>query len=162
MQKTSARYSKGFTLIELLVVIAIIALLSSVVLASLSTSRNRARLTKAFLTMQEINKTAYQCSLNGVAVNIPASNATGGIAVCGTDPMILPNLSDIGFTYCGSGGCGGWTGTSDSYAISIYSDAYPGGRKIVVCGSNRHLTGWFYTGSSFNFTGTTGCLKSGF
>lgn len=160
--QSSGRQNQGFTLIELLVVIAIIGLLSSIVLASLSTSRNKARLTKAVLTMQEINKTAYLCSLSGTAVNIPPTGSTGGTAVCATEPMILPNLNDIGFTYCGSGGCGGWTGSSDSYAISIYSDAYPGQRKIVICGSNYNASGWFFSGSSFNFSGTTGCLKSGF
>ncbi|MBU1557376.1 prepilin-type N-terminal cleavage/methylation domain-containing protein [Patescibacteria group bacterium] len=48
--------NKGFTLIELMVVIAIIGLLSSVVLASLTSARNRARYTKTQVEIRDFIK----------------------------------------------------------------------------------------------------------
>jgi len=44
----------GFTLIELLVVISIISLLSSIVLSSVGTARDKARLTKAQAEIREV------------------------------------------------------------------------------------------------------------
>lgn len=152
----------GFTLIELLVVVAIIGILASVVLASLNSARDKARLSKAFQTLNQINKAAHFCLLEDNLLTVPASGSAGGTAVCAGSETKLPNISDIGFGYCGVG-CGGWTSdTSGAFAISIYSDSYSGGRKVVVCADNMDVSGWYYSGSSFDFRGGAYCKKDGF
>lgn len=67
--------NRGFTLIELLVVIAIIGILSSVVLASLSTARNKG---KAAAIKGELNsaRTQIEVVANGGAYTTSGNSAT--------------------------------------------------------------------------------------
>lgn len=78
---------KGFTLIELLVVIAIIGLLSSIVLASLSSARSRARDSKRISEIRSVEKALQIYALNNNG-NYPVSNITSVSQVLNPDGTI--------------------------------------------------------------------------
>lgn len=80
----------GFTLIELLVVIAIIGILSSVVLASLNTAREKANVTKAVAQIREM-RTATEMYINDTG-QFPPSCDMGCTA--STDPYIT-NVGNV-------------------------------------------------------------------
>jgi prepilin-type N-terminal cleavage/methylation domain-containing protein len=84
-------YKKGFTLIELLVVIAIIGILSSVVLASLNTARQKSRDAKRISDLKQLQLALeFYFDANGSypTALTPANLVTPGyIAAIPTDPV---------------------------------------------------------------------------
>lgn len=138
--------TRGFTLIELLVVIAIIGLLSSVVLASLSTARLRAR--DASL-MQEVNQLATMYELEyastGSYANIgyqewdasaadcnnfgsASANVTQLREICNA---IVRNVQTYGMYNGPNTGISGITNTQ-YFSIMVY---LPGAQKLYCAGS---------------------------
>jgi len=137
--------NKGFTLIELLVVIAIIGILSSVVLASLTSARTKAKVAAVQSTLSsmraqaEIGMTSGKYVINVctapattgglsslmASLNLASSKATG--VICGQDTVTAnapykwaAEASINGLSYCAdsSGYSGLSKGTGASSAIT--------------------------------------------
>ncbi|HXK37649.1 MAG TPA: type II secretion system protein [Candidatus Paceibacterota bacterium] len=152
MSKNLIKGSKGFTLIELLVVIAIIGILSSVVLASLSTARAKSRDARRISDVGQIQlalELYYDASSS-----YPIRNAVNAITASSTElgvlsPTYIPKVptDPTASTYYVYGG------TTTSYIIAAKLER--GDNTALLSDSDK--TGVFsFNGTSISCDNTAG------
>ncbi|TSC61272.1 MAG: Uncharacterized protein G01um1014107_57 [Parcubacteria group bacterium Gr01-1014_107] len=96
----SERRKRGFTLIELLLVIAIISVLASIITASLSNTRAKARRAAALSSLRSVVPAAILCLADGATLNCGPEASQ---SAC--DGLQIP---DVGASVCMGGSPAKW------------------------------------------------------
>jgi prepilin-type N-terminal cleavage/methylation domain-containing protein len=152
---------KGFTLIELLVVIAIIGILSSVVLASLSTARAKSRDARRIgdisqmRTALEVYFDAYSTYATSSALQTWNVNSPNG-GIASTSPVAIPKIPvtpSIGYNYyycamltASSTTCDGTGILANAYALG--ADIERNDNQALKTDGDKVVGASFYGGGS--------------
>jgi len=120
---------KGFTLIELLVVVSIIGLLSSVVVTSLGSSRQRARIGSAQTALRGALGVAQLCDSVRSMLTSGSPNVAGGTSICQDTSVVgtFPRLP--------TGGSPAW-----SYDTNVDASGGDGAYQYRATGDGRTIT----------------------